>query len=250
MKAEKIRLDELLVRRGLVASRQKARALILAGQVIVDGQPVDKPGKQIPVSSSVEIKDLPKYVGRGGDKLEAALKEFGVDVRGKVCLDVGASTGGFTDCLLQHGASRVYAVDVGRGQLHWKLRNDPRVVVKEGINARYLKPEDIGEPVDLVTCDVSFISSTLILPAVIPLLKPEGELLVLVKPQFEVGKSQVGKGGIVRDPKLHKLAIDKVAKFLEDSGFAVTVMSKPVLGTEGNQEFWLYGRRQDSWTHV
>jgi len=240
--AGKQRLDLLLVERGLVESREKARALILAGQVSVDGQRADKPGHLVPVECRLELAARLPYVSRAGKKLEAALDAFRIDVTGKICLDVGASTGGFTDCLLQRGAQRVYAVDVGRGQLDWKLRNDPRVVLREGINARYLRPEEIGEPVEFAACDVSFISVTLILPPVAALLREHGEMVILVKPQFEVGRGQVGKGGIVRDAALHQAACARVEDAVRKLGFGAELMESPVLGAEGNKEFLLYAR--------
>jgi 23S rRNA (cytidine1920-2'-O)/16S rRNA (cytidine1409-2'-O)-methyltransferase len=181
-------------------------------------------------------------VSRGGGKLAAALGGFGIHVKSAVCMDVGSSTGGFTDCLLQHGAARVHAVDVGEGQLDWKLRNDPRVVVHEGINARGLRFDDIGEQIDLATLDVSFISATLILPALTPILRPEGRMVILIKPQFEVGKGQVGKGGIVRRPELHQWACARVAEAVKNLGFETSVMESPILGAEGNKEFLLYAR--------
>ena len=181
-------------------------------------------------------------MSRGGVKLAAALESFGIEVDGAVCMDVGSSTGGFTDCLLQHGAARVHAVDVGAGQLDWKLRNDPRVVVHEGINARNLRFEDIGEQIDLATLDVSFISATLILPAMVPLLRPKGRMVILVKPQFEVGRAQVGKGGIVRRPELHEVACLRVAEAVKSLGFDTSIIESPILGAEGNKEFLLYAR--------
>jgi 23S rRNA (cytidine1920-2'-O)/16S rRNA (cytidine1409-2'-O)-methyltransferase len=236
------RLDQLMLDRGLADSRAKAQALVLAGQVVVDGRKAEKPGHAIANDARIEILEQPRYVSRGGLKLEAALERFGIDVRDRVCADIGASTGGFTDCLLQHGAARVYAVDVGAGQLDWKLRGDARVVVREGINARHLRFEDIGEKLDLATFDVSFISVTLILPAAAPLLKETGEMVILVKPQFEAGRGQVGKGGIVRDPELHAQACKRVATLVEELGFRTTVMDSPILGAEGNREFLLYAR--------
>ena len=236
------RLDLLLVDRGLAESREKARALVLAGQVRVDGQRAEKPGHTIPLDCLVEIVDRPPYVSRAGKKLEAALVGFRIDVAGKTCLDVGASTGGFTDCLLQRGARLVYAVDVGKDQLDWKLRTDCRVVRREGLNARYLRLEDIGEQVDLATCDVSFISVTLILPPVAALLRERGEMVILVKPQFEVGRGQVGKGGIVRDPALHAAACARVEQNVRALGFHADLMESPVLGAEGNKELLLYAR--------
>ena len=236
------RLDQLLVERGLAESRAKAQAFVLAGQVLVDGQKAAKPGHTAPVDARIEVLAQPRYVGRGGLKLEAALEHFGIEVQDRVCADIGASTGGFTDCLLQHGARRVYAVDAGSGQLDWKLRGDPQVTVREGINARYLRFEDIGEPLDFASFDVSFISVTLIVPAVVPLLTNAGEMVILVKPQFEVGRGQVGKGGIVREPQLHAQACERVSKLLEDSGYRTSLMESPILGAEGNREFLLYAR--------
>jgi 23S rRNA (cytidine1920-2'-O)/16S rRNA (cytidine1409-2'-O)-methyltransferase len=239
----KQRLDRLLVERGLAESREKAQALILAGEVMVNGQKGLKPGQSIDASSNIQVTAAPPYVGRGGFKLAGALDTFGIDVAGQVALDVGSSTGGFTDCLLQRGALRVHAVDVGAGQLDWKLRQDPRVVVHERINARYLRYEDIGEPVDFAACDVSFISVTLILPAIIPLLRPDARMVILVKPQFEVGKGEVGKGGIVRRPDLHEQVCTRVSEAVRALGFETSIMDSPILGTEGNKEFLLYARR-------
>lgn len=237
---KKERIDKLLVEKGLVKSRERAKALIMAGKVKVNGQVVDKPGTSVPADSVIEVKeeDIP-YVSRGGLKLETALKEFGVDVSGFVCLDVGASTGGFTDCLLQHGAEKVYAVDVGRGQLDWKLRNDPRVVSIERFNARYLTEKEIPEKVDLVVMDVSFISVTKLLPVVKQFLKPEGKMIVLIKPQFELTKREVDRGkGVIRDPELHRKAINKVLEFARSIGLypEKLTLSKP-RGPKGNKEF-------------
>jgi 23S rRNA (cytidine1920-2'-O)/16S rRNA (cytidine1409-2'-O)-methyltransferase len=230
-----------MVEHGMTESREKAQALIMAGEVLIDGQKAAKAGQPVGPDSRVEVLSKLRYVSRGGLKLEGALTGFGIDAGGLVCADFGASTGGFTDCLLQAGAARVYAIDVGSGQLDWKLRNDARVVVREGVNARYVVLADLGEPIDLAVCDVSFISATLILPAMLRALKPEGRLIVLVKPQFEVGKGQVGKGGIVRDPTLHEESCAKVRKFLEDAGFKTDIMESPITGAEGNREFLLYG---------
>ncbi len=243
--SKKARIDQLLVERGLVESREKAQALILAGQVSANGQKVQKPGHTVAVDASIEILERMPYVSRGGYKLAAALDHFHVDVTRRTCLDVGASTGGFTDCLLQRGAERVYAIDVGHGQLDWKLRNDPRVIVREGINARFLKPEDFPQPFSLAVCDASFISLTLLIPAVVPLLDPLGEMILLVKPQFEVERGQVGKGGIVRDPELHRAACDRVRAAVESLGFRTDVIESPILGAEGNREFLLYARREN-----
>jgi 23S rRNA (cytidine1920-2'-O)/16S rRNA (cytidine1409-2'-O)-methyltransferase len=238
----KQRLDRLLVERGLADSREKAQALIMAGDVLVNGQKALKPGHSIEAESRIEVTGRPLYVSRGGLKLASALDGFGIDVTGFVCLDIGSSTGGFTDCMLARGAARVHAVDVGSGQLDWKLRNDPRVAVHEGINARYLRLEDIGEPVDLATFDVSFISVTLILPVAAPLLRADGRMVILVKPQFEVGKGQVGKGGIVRRPELHRESCARVEEAVKKLGFETSVMESPILGAEGNKEFLLYAR--------
>jgi len=240
-KPRKLRIDQLLVDRGLAESRERAKALLIAGSITVNGQRIDKPGQNVAADARVEVAGKLRYVSRGGLKLERALDHFGVDVAGKTCVDVGSSTGGFTDCLLQRGAARVYAVDVGHGQLDWKLRNDPRVILREGVNARYLKPEDIGEPASLAVCDVSFISVTLILPVLTPMLTPDGAMIVLIKPQFEVGRDQVGKGGIVRDPALHALACARVRSSVEALGFRAEVIESPILGAEGNREFLLYG---------
>jgi 23S rRNA (cytidine1920-2'-O)/16S rRNA (cytidine1409-2'-O)-methyltransferase len=234
------RIDQLLVDRGLVESRQKAQALILAGSVLVNQQKVEKAGQAVPADASVELLDQLRYVSRGGLKLEAALDHFGIVVDGKVCIDVGSSTGGFTDCLLQRGATRVYAVDVGDTQLDWKIRTDPRVVVKDHTNARNLTLEDIGELCDLAVCDVSFISVTLILPALPPVLRADGEMVILVKPQFEVGRADVGKGGIVREPGLHESACRKVREAVEALGYQARLMDSPITGAEGNREFLLH----------
>jgi len=226
--------------RGLVESREKAQALIMAGAVTVGGQKASKPGQPVAEDAVIEVLARPPYVGRGGFKLAAALGDFAIDVAGKVCLDIGSSTGGFTDALLQGGAARVHAVDVGAGQLDWRLRSDPRVVVHEGLNARSLAPGDIGETVDFLCCDVSFISVTLILPAAVAVLRPGGQMVILIKPQFEVGKGQVGKGGIVRDPQLHAAACERVTRAVREFGFQTAIMDSPILGAEGNKEFLLY----------
>jgi len=238
------RLDQLLVERGLAETRAKAQALVLAGEVFVEGQKAEKPGHTVPAEARVELAGKLPYVSRGGFKLAAALDGFALTVEGRVCLDVGASTGGFTDCLLQRGASRVYAIDVGAGQLDWKLRTDPRVVLREKLNARYLAPADIPEPVDLAVCDVSFISATLILPALAPLVRESGDLVILVKPQFEAGRGQVGKGGIVRDPQLHAQACARVEEAARALGFETRLMDSPILGAEGNREFLMHASRR------
>jgi 23S rRNA (cytidine1920-2'-O)/16S rRNA (cytidine1409-2'-O)-methyltransferase len=240
----KKRLDILLVERGLAESRQRAQALLLAGQVFVAGQRAEKAGAQVCIDSAIEIigEALP-FVSRGGVKLAGALDDFRIAVEGKVCLDIGSSTGGFTDCLLQRGAKRVYAVDVSPEQLAWKLRGDSRVVLIE-CNARYLRPQDIPEPVGLVAVDVSFISVTKILPAIAAVAEPGADFLILIKPQFELGRSDVGKGGIVRDPKLHARAIEHVRIAAEQNSLRCQGMQPSHLpGAEGNQEFFLHARR-------
>lgn len=239
----KERLDVLLVSRGLVESRQLAQRLILAGEIKVNGHPATKPGVKVDEDAELEVKNKPRYVSRGGLKLEGALNAFPVPAEGKVCLDIGSSTGGFTDCLLQHGALRVHAIDVGTNQLVWKLRNDPRVIVKEQFNARYMTREDIGEEIDLIVSDVSFISLTKILPAAFPLLRAEGDALVLIKPQFELQPEDIGHGGIVRDPSLHRKAVDSIRTFVTDELGRqwMGCTDSPITGTDGNHEFlaWL-----------
>jgi 23S rRNA (cytidine1920-2'-O)/16S rRNA (cytidine1409-2'-O)-methyltransferase len=239
----KQRLDLALVERQLVQSREKAQALILAGKVTVDGQRADKPGRPVAPDSRIEVAEQLKYVSRGGLKLEAALDGFGIAVENKLCMDVGTSTGGFTDCLLQRGAARVHAVDTGAGQIAWKLRTDARVVLHENTNARHLAFDQIGEAVDLVACDVSFISVTLLLPALAPILKPAGDWIILVKPQFEVGRDLVGAGGIVRDPAAQAAACRRVLNAIREQGFAGAIIDSPILGAEGNREFLLHARR-------
>lgn len=238
----KIRLDRLLVERGLAASREKAQAMILAGLVLVNGQKMEKCGALASHEAALRILGMAApYVSRAGAKLEGALIHFQVDPSGKICLDIGASTGGFTECLLEHGAAKVFAVDAGTNQLDWKLRQDSRVVAMEKTNARYLRLEQLGARSDLVTMDVSFISATLILPAIPPLLNPQAEALILVKPQFEVGRELVGKGGIVRDPQLQRQAVEKVAQRLDDVGFRLLGQMESVLtGAEGNREFFVH----------
>jgi 23S rRNA (cytidine1920-2'-O)/16S rRNA (cytidine1409-2'-O)-methyltransferase len=236
-------LDAALVERGLVESRQKAQALILSGNVTVNGQRADKPGHAIEADARIDVAEVPRYVSRGGLKLEAGLAAFGVNAAGRVCMDVGTSTGGFTDCLLQHGAFRVHAVDTGAGQIHWRLRTDERVVLHEKTNARHLRREDIGEQVELIVCDVSFIGVSLLIPALAPLLLARGEFIVLVKPQFEAGREFVGEGGIVRDPAGHKTACDRVAETFADLGFQTRLADSPILGAEGNREFLMHAKR-------
>jgi len=239
----KQRLDGLLVSRGLVATRTQAQARVLAGEVWVAGRQAQKPAEQVIDNAQIEIRgpELP-FVSRGGVKLEHALNIFKISAAGKVAVDIGASTGGFTDCLLQRGAVRVYAVDVGYGQLAWKLRGDPHVVVLERLNARYLQPDHLNhEKVELATVDVSFISLTKILPAIMPILADKAEVVPLVKPQFEVGKGKVGKGGIVRDPEKHRQVLDNLAGFSRQLGFMVQGMvQSPILGAKGNTEFFLH----------
>jgi 23S rRNA (cytidine1920-2'-O)/16S rRNA (cytidine1409-2'-O)-methyltransferase len=242
----KSRLDVEIVSRGLAPSREKAQALILAGQVMVDRQKAAKAGQTVTNESHIEVLEQMPYVSRGGFKLAGALDHFQIDVSGWTCLDVGASTGGFTDCLLQRGAAKVWAIDVGHSQIDWKIRNDPRVVVEEGVNARHLRPEDYPVRFDLAVCDASFISTTLLLPAMVPLLAPNGQMVILVKPQFEVEREQVGKGGIVRDPALHQAACDRVRAVVESLGFTTSLAPSPILGAEGNREFLLHAVRPES----
>jgi 23S rRNA (cytidine1920-2'-O)/16S rRNA (cytidine1409-2'-O)-methyltransferase len=237
----KHRLDQLVVERGLAESRERAQALILAGQVIVNGQKSSKPGHSIADDARIEVLERMPYVSRGGFKLAAALDHFSIDAGGWTCLDVGASTGGFTDCLLQRGAKSVWAIDVGHGQFDWGLRNDPRVVVQEGVNARYLQAADYPVKFDLAVCDASFISATMIIPAIVPLLASPRRLIVLVKPQFEVSRAEVGKGGIVRSAELHEVACTRVRNAVEAQGLDSAIIPSPILGTEGNREFLLYG---------
>jgi 23S rRNA (cytidine1920-2'-O)/16S rRNA (cytidine1409-2'-O)-methyltransferase len=241
----KQRLDLAVLKRGLATSRQRARALIMSGKILVNHKLIDKPG--LPVAEQDEIllkEDDHPFVSRGGPKLEAALRAFQVVVAGKVCLDVGASTGGFTDCLLQRGARKVHAVDVGYGQLAWKLRQDPRVAVLERTNIRYLPFETVGESVDLVTIDVSFISLRIVVPAVLPFMKENAAVLALIKPQFEVGKGQVTKGGVVRDPRLHQQVLDELMAFFNRMPLSVRGMiDSPILGPKGNKEFFILLQR-------
>jgi 23S rRNA (cytidine1920-2'-O)/16S rRNA (cytidine1409-2'-O)-methyltransferase len=247
----KVRIDKLLLDRGIVPSRERAQALVLAGKVMVNGQKTEKAGAAVDAQSEIRLlgEDL-KYVSRGGLKLERALEHWNIDVRGRVCLDVGASTGGFTDCLLQHGAASVIAVDTGHGQIAFPLRKDPRVRLLEKTNARYLTREQVGRFADLITTDVSFISATLVLPAVIAAAFPDHagarrgrELIVLIKPQFEAGRENVGKGGIVRDPDVQQQSVRKVQDAIKALGSDSTdVIESPILGAEGNKEFLLYAK--------
>jgi 23S rRNA (cytidine1920-2'-O)/16S rRNA (cytidine1409-2'-O)-methyltransferase len=243
--SDKQRLDLAVFSRGLAVSRQRARALIMSGKVLVNRNLIDKPGVPVAEQDEILLKgDDHPFVSRGGLKLEAALQAFEVVVADKVCLDVGASTGGFTDCLLQHGARQVYAVDVGYGQLAWKLRQDPRVAVFERTNIRHLPFETVGEPVDLVTIDVSFISLRIVIPAVLQFMKENAGVVALIKPQFEVGKGQVGKGGVVRDPRLHQQVLDGQTEFFSRLPLLVSgVIDSPILGPKGNKEFFIYLQR-------
>jgi len=243
------RIDKLLVAKGLADSRTKAQAMVMAGVVLVDEQRVDKPSDQFLEDALIRIKDADnpaaKYVGRGGLKLEAALREFQIDVHDFTCLDVGASTGGFTDCLLQHGATRVFAIDVGHNQIDWRLRNDPRVEVREGVNARYLQPEDFPTKFDLIVVDVSFISLTKVIPALAPIMKVDGKMIALIKPQFEVGRGEVGSGGIVRDAVQRERVVQEVIEFAKTLGLSSEgLLESPIHGAEGNVEFLaLFGVR-------
>lgn len=241
----RVRLDTLLVRRGLAPSREKAQRLILAGAVRVAGQRAIKPSQLTTEQTPLEVIAAQRYVSRGGYKLAAALAAFAVPCTDAVCVDIGASTGGFTDCLLQHGAQRVHAVDVGRGQLAWSLRQDPRVTVHEETNARYLTPADIGEPADIVTIDASFISLTKLLPAAAGLLRRGGWLIALIKPQFEAGRAQVGRGGVVRDPAVLQAVQERIAAFARDTlGLSVLgIIESPLRGPAGNKEFLIALRK-------
>jgi 23S rRNA (cytidine1920-2'-O)/16S rRNA (cytidine1409-2'-O)-methyltransferase len=245
------RIDKLLVARGLAESRTRAQALVMAGVVLVYEQRVEKSSEMFETDAPIRVKgsDDPasRYVGRGGLKLEAALREFQLEVTDGVCLDVGASTGGFTDCLLQHGARRVVAIDVGHNQLAWRLRQDARVEAREGVNARYLKPEDFAERFELAVMDVSFISATKVLPAVVPLLKSAGHIILLIKPQFEVGRGEVGKGGIVSDPAQHARVIAEVRAAAAELGLLPRgVIESPLRGADGNTEFLALYEKGDS----
>ncbi len=243
--SDKQRLDVAVLARGLAASRQRARALIMSGKILVNRKPADKAGLAVTDRDEILLKteDHP-YVSRGGLKLEAGLRAFAMAATDKICLDVGASTGGFTDCLLRHGARKVYAVDVGYGQLAWKLRQDPRVVVIERTNIRHLPPGIIGEPLDLITIDVAFISLAIVVPVVIDLMKSRAAIIALIKPQFEVGKGQVGKGGVVRDPVLHQQVIDELTAFFSRLPLSVgAVIESPIAGPKGNKEFLIHLQR-------
>jgi 23S rRNA (cytidine1920-2'-O)/16S rRNA (cytidine1409-2'-O)-methyltransferase len=243
--SKKSRLDQLLVARGLFASREQAQRAVMAGEVKVGTRTAAKPSQLLEPDAAIMVKATRKYVGRGALKLESALDNFKIDVHGKIALDIGASTGGFTDCLLQRGAAKVYAVDVGRGQLDWKLRNDPRVIVREKVNARFLSREHTPELVDLCVIDVSFISLTLILPNAFDLISPDAVIFALIKPQFELQRGDVGSGGVVRKPELHQRAIDKIVTFVTQLGHVVIgIVPSAVKGTDGNQEFFACLRKQ------
>lgn len=238
----KERVDAMLVARGLCESREQAKRLIMAGEVLAGTERVSKPSQKFEAEIALTVKDRPKFVGRGGFKIERALEAFAIDPTAWICADIGASTGGFTDCLLQNGAARVHAIDVGTNQLVWKLRNDPRVISREKFNARYLKTEDLGEKVRLAVMDLSFISLTKVLPAVFSILDDGGSVVALVKPQFELSREEVGKGGIVRDPESHQKAVAKIRDFVEAAGREWRgVIESPITGTDGNVEFlaWL-----------
>ncbi len=245
MKEEKERLDVLLVKRGLAPSREKAKAVIMAGEVFVDNQREDKAGQTFPVTASVEVRGKKmKYVSRGGYKLERAMEAFPISLEGKTCMDVGSSTGGFTDCMLQSGAAKVYAIDVGTNQLAWALRQDERVVSMEKTNIRYVTPEDIGEAVDFVSIDVAFISLTKVLGPVRELMGERGQIVCLIKPQFEAGREKVGKKGVVRDPKVHEEVIAAVAEYAARTGFELLGLDhSPIRGPEGNIEYLLYMKK-------
>lgn len=243
----KERLDVLLVKRNLAESREKAKAIIMAGNVFVDGQREDKAGSTFAPEVNIEVRGhvLP-YVSRGGLKLEKALARFDVEVNGKTCTDVGSSTGGFTDCMLQNGAKKVYAIDVGRGQLDWKLRNDPRVVCMEKTNIRYVTPEDIGEPIDFSSIDVSFISLTKVLIPIRNYLKPDGQIVALIKPQFEAGREKVGKKGVVREKSTHREVIHKIMDFAVEAGFNLCALDySPIKGPEGNIEYLIHLKKTE-----
>jgi 23S rRNA (cytidine1920-2'-O)/16S rRNA (cytidine1409-2'-O)-methyltransferase len=241
----KARLDRLVVEKGLAETRSKALGLIMAGCVLVDGKPVTKAGTSIEVASLISLKACPTYVSRGALKLEAALDTFGVDVQGKVAVDIGSSTGGFTEVMLKRGAEKVYAVDVGHGQLHWRLRNDPRVICLEGINARMICRQHIYEPCDIATFDVSFISLKLVVPPVLELMKNESHIIALIKPQFEAGKHLVGKGGIIRDQEVIENIISDISAFFIALSLKVSgVIPSPIKGAKGNQEYLIHARKE------
>lgn len=242
MSRDRERLDILLVERGVMPTREGARGLIMAGSVMVDGSRVDKAGVKVRRDAHISLTSTkPPYVSRGGLKMEGAIKAFGVVIEGKTALDIGASTGGFTDCLLKHGAKRVYALDVGYGQLAWKLRNDPRVIPLERTNIRYVGRTDFDFDIELVVIDVSFISLRLVLPVVFKISTPDASIIALIKPQFEVGKGEVGKGGVVRDKEKHQRVIKEIGDFAEETGFSINgTVQSPLIGPKGNKEFFIY----------
>src|SRR2546430_361237 len=242
---KKARIDQALVERGFFESRERAQRSIMAGEVRVGDRVFAKAAELVDLDAPISVSRAPQFVGRGALKLGGALDSFGIDVVGKVALDIGASTGGFTDCLLQRGAAKVFAVDVGRGQLAWKIRNDPRVVVLEKLNARFLSRDEIPQPVEVCVIDVSFISLTLILPRAFELITPDGVILALIKPQFELERKDVGRGGIVRQPALHEKAQQKIVKFVEEANYHVVgLVPSTITGTDGNQEFFICIRKQ------
>ncbi len=248
----KKRIDVLLFERGLAPSREKARTLIMAGSVYVNNQKFDKPGDTVSDDAEIEVRGSTlKYVSRGGLKLEKAMQLFPIDLNGKICMDIGASTGGFTDCMLQNGAQRVYSVDVGYGQLAWQLRQDPRVVNLERTNARYLTREQVPEEIDFFSVDVSFISLRIILPAVRPLLRDGGQAVCLIKPQFEAGREKVGKKGVVRDRAVHEEVVETICRFAVENGYSVLGLTfSPVKGPEGNIEYLVYLEKSDAPVHT
>ena len=244
-KAKKARIDQTLVERGFFASRERAQRAIMAGEVRVGDRIFAKAAELIEIDAPISVVQTPQFASRGALKLGGALDFFGVEVKGKTALDIGSSTGGFTDCLLQRGAAKLFAVDVGHGQLAWKLRNDPRVTVMEKVNARFLSREDISEIADLCVIDVSFISLILILPRAFELIAPEGMILALIKPQFELQRKDVGRGGIVREPALHEKAQQKIVKFVEEANYHVVgLVPSTITGTDGNQEFFICIRKR------
>ena len=245
MGKKKLRLDLLLVKRGLMPDSKQAERLIRAGRISVDGCPADKPGRPVPIDADIILKETSRYVSRGGEKLSGALEYFRLDLAEKTAMDVGSSTGGFTDCLLQAGVRKVYCIDVGKGQLAWKIRQDPRVDAAEGVNARYLTPDSIPELVDIITIDVSFISLTKVLPSCIKLLKPGGYVLALIKPQFEAGRNEVERGGVVRDSRIHERVIAEIINFSSTRGLSVLGVEKSVLtGPAGNKEYFILLHRE------
>jgi len=244
---KKARIDQTLIERGFFESRERAQRAIMAGEVRVGEQPITKPATMIDIDALISVAEPPQFVSRGATKLSGALDFFKIDVRDKVALDIGASTGGFTDCLLQRDATKVFAVDVGRGQLAWKIRNDPRVVVLEKVNARFLSNEQIPQFVDVCVIDVSFISLTLILPRAFELITPDGVILALIKPQFELQRKDVGRGGIVREPALHEKAQQKIVNFVKEADYRVVgLVPSAITGTDGNQEFFICIRKRSA----